>query len=76
LVITRGLSGVADHENDGIPTVHRKRVVALVVIHQAHQLLELVEIELGLLLLVGQADLVRHIDILISCRVGGVEVGP
>ena len=67
LEVARRLGGIADHENDGIPTSYREWVVARVILHQADQLLELVDVEPGLLLLVGQGALVRHRDILLSC---------
>ena len=48
LVVVRGLGGVADDEYDSVPSVHREWVVALVVLDQADQPLELVEVEAGL----------------------------
>ena len=48
LVEVRGLGGVADHEADGVHRGDRERVAAGVVLHQADQLLELVEGEVGL----------------------------
>ena len=51
LVEVRGLGGVADHEADGVHRGDRERVAAGVVLHQADQLLELLEGEVGLALL-------------------------
>jgi len=44
--------GVADDEHDGVPAGHREDVALLVVLHEADQLLELVEGEVGLELVV------------------------
>jgi hypothetical protein len=54
LEVVGRLGGVADHEDDGVPPGHRERVGRRVVLHQAHELLELVEVELGRLLVAGQ----------------------
>ena len=54
LVVVRGLAGVADDEDDGVPAGDRERVLALVVLDEADQLLELLDVEVGLALLRGQ----------------------
>lgn len=43
-----GLHRVTDHEDEGVPAGHREPVLALVVLHQTHELPELVEVETGL----------------------------
>ena len=60
LVVVRGLGGVADHEHQRVPPGHREGVLALVVRHQADELLELVEVEVGVALFGGQGDRVGH----------------
>ena len=54
LVEVRGLGGVADDEDDRVPAGDRERVGLLVVVDQADQLLELLEVEVGEALVVGQ----------------------
>ena len=60
LVVVRGLGGVADDEHQRVPPGHREGVLALVVRHQADELLELVEVEVGVALFGGQGDRVGH----------------
>ena len=57
LVVVRRLGGVADDEHDGVPPGDGERVVRLVVLHEPDELLELLEVEVGLALLVGQVNL-------------------
>ena len=54
LVVVRGLAGVADDEDDRVPAGDRERVLALVVLDEADELLELLDVEVGLALLRGQ----------------------
>jgi len=54
LVVARGLGRVADHEDNGVHGGHRERIAAGVVLHQAHQLLELLEGEVRLELVGGE----------------------
>ena len=54
LVELCGLRRVADHEHDGIHGCDRERVLGLVVVDEADELLELVEGEVGLKLFGGQ----------------------
>ena len=54
LVVVRGLGGVADHEDDGVPAGHREDVLLLVVLDQPDELLQLVDVEPGVALLLGQ----------------------
>ena len=71
LVVLRRLRGVAGHEDDRVPAGDRERVAVRVVLHQADELLELVELEVGL---VGQlADprvLVRRLVVPVLQLVG------
>ena len=55
LEVVRGLGGVADHEDDGVPAGHRERVGGGVVLDQADQLGQLLGRELGGALGVGQS---------------------
>jgi hypothetical protein len=54
LVELGGLGRVADNEDDRVHRGHREGVQSRVVVHQPDELLELVERELGLLLLRGE----------------------
>jgi hypothetical protein len=54
LVVLRGLGGVADHEHHGVHRGDGERVGALVVRHQADELLQLVEVEIGVELRGGE----------------------
>ena len=54
LVVVRGLGRVADDEDDRVPAGHREDVAVLVVLHEADQLLELLEGQVGLELVGGQ----------------------
>ena len=54
LVVVRGLGGVADDEDDRVPAGDREDVAVLVVLHEADQLLELLEGQVGLELVGGQ----------------------
>ena len=54
LVVVRGLGGVADAEDDRVPAGDREDVALLVVLHQADELLELVDGEVGLQLVLGE----------------------
>ena len=65
LVVVRGLGGVADDEHQGVPPGHREGVLALVVRHQADELLELVEVEVG----VALCRAVRAIVSVMACAV-------
>ncbi len=56
LVVVRRLGGVPDDEDDGVPSGDGEDVLGLVVLHEPDELLELVEVEVGLALLVGQVD--------------------
>ena len=47
LVVVRGLGGVADDEDHGVPAGHRERVGGRVVLDQPDELLELLGRELG-----------------------------
>ena len=59
-VEVRGLGGVADDPDDGVPAGDRERVGGGVVLDQPDQLLQLVEAEVGQPLLVGEGLLDRH----------------
>ncbi|UMG94252.1 hypothetical protein [Nocardioides sp. TF02-7] len=52
--VVGGLDGVADDPDEGVPAGDGERVAAGVVLHQPDQLAELVEVEPGELLGVGQ----------------------
>ena len=67
LVEVRRLGGVADHEHHRIHAGHRERIMALVVLDQPDELLELLEVEIGLALLGCQ----RRIDGHGGLRLGG-----
>ena len=54
LVVVRGLRGVADDEDDGIPAGHREDVLRLVVLDQSDELLQLVDVEPGVAFQRGQ----------------------
>ena len=54
LVVVRGLGGVADAEDDGVPAGDREDVALLVVLDEADELLELVDGEVGLQLVLGE----------------------
>ena len=56
----RRLDGVADDPDQRVPARHRERVARLVVLDEAHQLLELVEVEVGQAFLVVQRLLEAH----------------
>ena len=62
LVVVRGLGRVADDEDDGVPAGDREGVLGLVVLDEADELLELLEVEVGLALLrrSGRAVVSRH----------------
>ena len=45
LVVVRGLGGVADDEHEGVPAGDRERVLLLVVLDEADELLELLEVQ-------------------------------
>ncbi len=61
LVEGRGLGGVADHEAHGVHRGDRERVAGGVVLDEAHELLELLEGEVGLELVRGQ----RHAAVML-----------
>ena len=50
----RGLGGVADGPHDGVPAGDRERVAGVVVLDEADQLAELVDIQFGQALLAGE----------------------
>ena len=54
LVVVRALGGVARDEDDGVPAGDGEDVGVLVVLDETDELLELVEVEVGLALLVGE----------------------
>ena len=54
LVVVRGLGGVADHEHDRVPPGDREDVAVLVVLHEADELPQLLEGEVGLELVGGE----------------------
>jgi hypothetical protein len=47
----RGLGGVADDEDERVPPGHREGVLLLVVVDEADELLELLQVQAGLALL-------------------------
>jgi hypothetical protein len=51
-----GLRRVADDEDDGVPAGDGEHVLVLVVVDESDELLELVEVEVGLPLLVRELD--------------------
>ena len=64
-VVVGGLGRVADHEADRVPPGHRERVGVGVVLHEADELAQLLEREVGLHLVHGQGatgrgDVSRH----------------
>ena len=56
-----GLGGVADDPDHGVPAGHRERVVALVVFHQADQLMQLIGVQAGQELVVGERGVGEHV---------------
>ena len=57
----RGLGRVADDEDDGVPAGDREDVLGFVVLDQPDQLLQLLDVETGVALLLGQLlVLARH----------------
>ena len=54
LVVVRRLRRIADDEDDRVPARHGEGVALLVVLDEPDELLELVEVELGLALLPGE----------------------
>ena len=57
----RRLNRVADDPHQGVPARDRERVARRVVLHEADQLLELVEVEVGQSLFVVQRLLKAHV---------------
>ena len=60
LEVVRGLGGVADDPDDGVPAADRERVAGGVVFHQPDQLFELAEVETCKPFLVGESLFDRH----------------
>ena len=60
LEVVRRLHRVADDPDQGVPARNRERVARGVVLHEADQLLELVEVEVGQALFVVQRLLKAH----------------
>ena len=56
LVVVRGLGGVADDEDEGVPAGDRERVLVLVVLDEADELLELLQVQARLALLLGEVE--------------------
>ena len=56
LVVVRGLGGVADDEDEGVPAGDGERVLLLVVLDEADELLELLEVQARLALLLGEVE--------------------
>ena len=56
LVVVRGLGRVAHDEDDGVPPGDGEQVLALVVLDEADELLELLQVEVGLALLGGEVQ--------------------
>ena len=64
----RRLRGVAHHPDDGVPAGHRERVGGLVVFDESDQLMQLVEVEAGEELVVGQHGRGQHIGHAVMVR--------
>ena len=78
----RGLGRVADHPDHRVPADHRERVGGLVVVDQPDQLAQLVGVEAGQELVVGErvgGENVRHgprvIGCPTSCAIGSASIG-
>src|SRR5665647_1109256 len=75
LEVVRGLRRVADHEHQGIPAGYREPVLGLVVLHQPNELLELLEVEVGVTLFGREGDRVGH-ELTVNQRGRAVQATP
>ena len=75
LVVQGGLGGVADRPHHRVPARHRERVAVGVVLHQADQLAQLVEVQVGQPLLAGEGQVDGH-GVTSSDRLGKKDTSP
>ena len=77
LVVVRCLGGIADDEDERVPPGHREGVLLLVVVDEADELLELLQVQAGLALLLGEVDVAgrRHGRVSHPITVGPVGSG-